>query len=247
MDGKTFIVGPDKQGIDPNVVAMMNGGCGANAMWNNPFFYLIFLALFGRNGNLFGNNGCGDAQQLRTIQDTLNSQQTNGLVMDAIKGNACAIDGLATKLGCSADQITSAINGVNNMVTQMGYQNQLANMGQINAVEKNFAQTNYNLAEQACSIRQGAKDNTAAVIAKLDAIEDSRKDREIASLTAALTAANSRAERQAELAPIMQQLNAIKCAQPNTVTLPYSCATAVPTALAYQAGFYNNGNGQLWS
>ena len=45
-------------------------------------------------------------------------------------------------------------------------------------------------------------------------MEDSRKDREIATLTAQLTAANSRAERQAELAPIYQQLSEIACNQP---------------------------------
>ena len=90
-------------------------------------------------------------------------------------------------------------------------------------------------------------------IAKLDAIEDSRKDREISSLTAALTAANSRAERAAELAPIYKQLNDIACKQPNTLTIPYSPVTAVPNCVAWNAAFGLNGlgyglnNGPIWS
>jgi len=38
------------------------------------------------------------------------------------------------------------------------------------------------------------------------------------------------------IAALQTQVNEIKCAQPQTVTLPYSCATAVPTALAAQYG-----------
>lgn len=80
----------------------------------------------------------------------------------------------------------------------------------------------------------------------MDAIEDSRKDREISALTAQLASVNARAERQAELAPIVQQLNEIACKQPQTVTLPYSCATAVPTAMVYN-GLYGLSPNQVWS
>lgn len=204
--------------------------------------YLIWLSMF-RGGGLWGNDGNCANPQLRSIQDTLNSQATNGLVMDAIKSNASALGDVSTKLGCSTGQITSAINGVKDSITNQGWANQLANCQQTNTIERNFAQTNYNIAEQSCAIKQTTKDNTAAIIAKLDSIEDSRKDREINALTAALASANAKAERQAELAPIVSQLNAIKCAQPATVTLPYSCATAVPTSMVYNTLGLNAYNG----
>lgn len=36
-DSKTYVLDGGNQGVDPNLMAMMNGGCnGANAMWNNP-------------------------------------------------------------------------------------------------------------------------------------------------------------------------------------------------------------------
>jgi len=47
----------------------------------------------------------------------------------------------------------------------------------------------------------------------------------------------------AAIGALQGQLNDIKCAQPQTVTLPYSCATAVPTALAAQYGLGTYGIG----
>lgn len=42
--------------------------------------------------------------------------------------------------------------------------------------------------------------------------------------------------------PIAQAVNEIKCAQPQTVTVPYQPFQAVPNCVAYQYGMYNNGN-----
>ena len=39
-------------------IAAANGGMG-NEMWNNPFIYLVWLAVLGRGG-LFGGYGGGD-------------------------------------------------------------------------------------------------------------------------------------------------------------------------------------------
>lgn len=46
--------------LTPADVMAMNGA-GAEGMWNNPFIYLVWLAVLG-NGGIFGNrNGYGDA------------------------------------------------------------------------------------------------------------------------------------------------------------------------------------------
>lgn len=263
--------------------AMMNGGMGSG-MWNNPIWAIVFLA-FLRNGGLWGNGE--NNSQLSQIQDTLNTNQGNTLLMNAISGNATSIKELASALNCDVNAIQSSIQGVQSaicnvgnqvgmtnaqvinaiqsgnmqiantlqscccdvkqLVTNQGYENRIATLQQTNAIQNGFSQVGYASAEQTCAIKQNATDNTGRILAKLDAIEDSRKDREIASLTAALTAANSRAERAAELAPITKALADIQCKQVSTVTLPYSCATAVPTSMLYNAGLYgfpyaNGGN-----
>ena len=56
--------------------------------------------------------------------------------------------------------------------------------------------------------------NTAAIIAKLDAIEDSRKDRELAEKDRMIATLTARSERQSELQPIYNALNEIQCNQP---------------------------------
>lgn len=95
------------------------------------------------------------------------------------------------------------------------------------------------------------RDQTQTIINKLDSIEDDRKNRQIAELTAKLTAANSRAERAAELAPIVQKLNDIGCRQPNTVTVPYQPFVTVPNCVAWNTALYGNPpyaqNGSIWS
>lgn len=122
-------------------------------------------------------------------------------------------------------QICSCCCDLKSLIAAQGAQSQLAICQQTNTisngingvnigVERGFSNLGYALAEQSCQSRQNADANTRAILAKLDAMEDSRKDREIATLTAQLTAANSRSERQSELAPIYRQLNEIACNQP---------------------------------
>lgn len=262
--------------------SMLNGGGMGGGQWmNNPIWALVFLGIFA-NGNFFGGgnrgNQCTQDLQLQAIREQLTNNQNSSLLMDAIKGNSCAIANLATNLNLSKDAVTAAINGVQQqicnlgsqngmnfmqvinainsgnaamanqlsscccdvkqLVTQQGYETRINNIEQTNTITKGFGDIAYATQAQTTALAANNDANTRAVLAKLDQQEDSRKDREIASLTAALTAANSRAERQAELAPIYQQLNDIKCRQPESITIPYSPVTAVPNCVAWNAAIY---------
>lgn len=173
-----------------------------------------------------GNNGA-----IRELASVIGCNQ-NALTA-AINAVQSAICNVGNQVGMGTAQVINAVNSGNCQVAQdikdcccqtqqniiaQGYENRIASLQQGQAISNGFAQIGYAAAEKACAIKQNATDNTSRVLARLDQMEDSRKDREIASLTAALTAANSRAERQAELAPIYQALNDIKCKQPNTAT-----------------------------
>lgn len=103
------------------MAAMMNGGM--NGWMNNPFAYIMFLALFrgGFGGWGDGNSGQGNAiqSQLDAIRTQLNDNQNSGLIMDAIKGNDFALSQLSQNLNvdfntlqkCCCD-IQAAIQGV---------------------------------------------------------------------------------------------------------------------------------------
>lgn len=198
-----------------------------------------------------GNNGA-----IHELATTIGCN--HNAVIAAVNGVQSAICNLGSKNDMNAMQIVNAINSgnaslanqlsscccdVKQLVITQGYENRINNIEQSNMITKGFGDVAYATQAQTTALAANADANTRAVLSKLDAIEDSRKDREISSLTAQLTAANSRAERAAELAPIYQALNDIKCKQPQTVTLPFSCATAVPTSLVYGLGAYGYGYG----
>ena len=105
------------------------------------------------------------------------------------------------------------------------------------------------------NLKDATNTQTSQILAKLDAIEDARKDREINTLTAQLAAVTAKAEREAEIQPIIKQLDAIQCKQPSTITTQYSPFVAVPNCVAYQ-GLYNamqfglnpyGNGGSIWS
>lgn len=106
-------------------MAMMNGGMGMNQWMNNPFIYLIFLALFGR-GFGFGNNGnCAENAQIAALASQMSDNQNSNLIMDGIKGNASAVSTLAANLNCDFNTLNTAIcnvqSAIQNVAAQTGF------------------------------------------------------------------------------------------------------------------------------
>ena len=131
-------------------LAMMNGGM--NGWANNPFAYLMFLALF-RNG---GFGGWGDASgagpatqgietqaQLNAIRTQLQDNQNADCIKSAVQGNAFALSQLAQTLNvdfntlqkCCCD-VQAAIQQV---AGQMGFSAErvinAVNMGDCNVIQ----------------------------------------------------------------------------------------------------------------
>lgn len=105
--------------------------------------YLIFLAMFGRNGfgGFGGNdNGCGCCDciqsQLASIQSTMADNQNTGLLMDAIKGNASVIGDLATSLNCDFNALNSGICAVQSAIQNVAAQTGFSAERIINAVNQ---------------------------------------------------------------------------------------------------------------
>lgn len=242
-------------------------------------------------------NGSGRELLMQAIQGnrdaiaTLSNQMstTTGNIQTAINNLMSSIQQVGNQVGMSSMQTINAVNAGNAslgqqiaqcccdnklLVTQQGYENQIATLNQTNtlqnainnntvATQEGFTTITFqNQTQQANTQRaiadgvQGIKDvtnaQTSSILAKLDAIEDARKDREINNLTAQLASVTAKAEREAEIAPIIKQLDQIQCKQPNTVTLPYSNAMAIPACTYYNAAFnglfgLNQVNGSIWS
>ena len=236
--------GNSQNGFDPNLMwaSMMNGGGfggGMNYLW--PFFLLF---LWGRGGfGGWGNNGCGNGNGYEFLSSQINNSTGRELLMQAINGNGNAIGQLANNFNCGIGDIQNALQSLSAQICQFSAQTGLGQQQVINALERGnaslasqlascccdlkgaisgveatttrgFADVGYALRDQTCNLEKAGNANTAAIIAKLDAIEDSRKDRELAEKDRVIATLTARSERQAELQPIYSALQEIQCNQP---------------------------------
>lgn len=106
--------------------ALMNGGFGgANAMWNNPMMYLVWLAVLG-NGGLFGNNrGYANTElndRFNAIQAQIDTNHNNDIAVSAIQGNHNAIHELAGILNTSFQNVATGICDVRAAIKEVGGQ-----------------------------------------------------------------------------------------------------------------------------
>lgn len=126
------------------MAAMLNN----NQWMNNPFIYLVFLMMFGRNG-LWGNNANSvqNAEiqgQLNAIRNQMSDNQNSGLLMDAVKGNNNAITQLASNLNCDFNSLNNAIcavrSGIQDVAGKVGFSAEkvinAVNLGDLNIVQQ---------------------------------------------------------------------------------------------------------------
>lgn len=138
----------EKEGI--NILPVVGGGGTDSAtamamMNNNPWMYLVMLALFGGGAWGYGNNrggiGAGAAaldietqNKLNSLQSQINDNNNNQWAREAIQGNTFAISQLAQNLNVDYNAIVSAVGAVNAGIAQLGAQNGMGFAGVTNAI-----------------------------------------------------------------------------------------------------------------
>ena len=130
MDEKINIL-PCASGTDSaTAMAMMN---------NNPWMYLVMLALFGGGGFGYGNRGTGVLEaetqnKLNALTTQINDNNNNQWAREAIQGNTFAISQLSQSLGVDYNALQGAIGGLNMAISQLGAQNGMGFAGVVNAI-----------------------------------------------------------------------------------------------------------------
>lgn len=232
-----------QRGIDPSVLCAMGNGNGFGNFGMNEIIALVVIAAIFGNGNgggIFGggNNNSTEREMLMSaiqrngtdlsqLAQTLNCSV--GQVHAAVDNVATQICNLSAQTGQSSLQIINSLQSgqaalasqiaecccrtqtaiqESNYLTERGF----CNTNQI--LSRGFSDLGYAFRDQTCDLKQSASANTASIIAKLDAIEDSRKDRELAEKDRVIATLTARSERQAELQPIYTALQEIQCNQP---------------------------------
>jgi hypothetical protein len=216
-----------------------NGGLFGGRGFEDIIALIIVAAIFG-NGNFgFGNNGNNantellssmvqrNGVDLSQLAQTINC--SNDRVRDAIGAVSTQICNFAGQNGLSFQQVINSILTSQNAIAShicscccdvkqlISESNYLTERGFCNTnqiLARGFSDIGYAFRDQTCDLEKAGSANTAAIIAKLDAIEDSRKDRELAEKDRMIATLTARSERQAELQPIYNALNEIQCNQP---------------------------------
>lgn len=221
------------------------GGLGAEI--NGDYGRTLLLQAINGNGNAIG-------QLATTLNCDINAVQT------ALNALQISIQSVGNQVGMSGMQTINAIQAGNQqlaaqlaqcccdnklLITTQSYENRIANAEQTSflgsKIDFNGANITNKIADQTallndkfCQLEMREMQN------KIDALREERS-----SLMSTLSNEHQTAAIQNYVAsvvsPIAAKVNSIEGRLPQTVTLPYSCATAVPTSAVY-SGFYGNGS-----
>lgn len=152
-----------------NILPMSGGQDATTAMAmmnNNPWMYLVMLALFGNGA--FGNNGGAGAamngvldmetqNKLNSLQAQINDNNNNQWAREAItsSGNRAefAISQLAQNIGVGVAELRNAIGGVNAGIAQLGAQNGMGFAGVTNAINLGNLNLVQQLKDCCCNIK----------------------------------------------------------------------------------------------
>ena len=200
--------------------------------------------------------------------------QDFNLVNGGVQSIQNTVQSLALQQAVSVPQILAAISAgdasIINAYQQCCCENRLAMCQQTNAlqsdiagvrtaIEAKSAADQLAICQQTYNLTDAMNRNYLALDNKIDALESSRKDREITSLTAQVAKLESQnftaGVVQQAVAPVNIALNAlakevddIKCKQPSTVSVQYPNLVAVSATpnIGYYSGFNGYGYGPGW-
>lgn len=225
-----------------------NDGWGGNGGW---WIILLFLLVFagggwGNRGGLFGYNGgpattasgvtdgyilTSDFATIERKLDDVNNGLCNGFYTEAQ-----LVNGVNTNIASSTNSLLMQLNNnqaaTTAQITGIGTQLQSCCCDMRHDVATQFANLNYNLADQSCQTRRAIADSTAAITANQDAntrsILDFLTQDKIASLTAENQSLKFAASQQAQNAYLVSTLSpqpAPAYIVPNPLTGQYGCNT----------------------
>lgn len=204
----------------------------------------------------------GNRNALSNLATQLNC--TEGQIQNAISALTSQVQNVGNQVGMSGMQTINALQQGNMQIAQQiancCCENRLAICQQtgtlqnaINNVavgqERAASSLAYATKDQSCELKNAIKEATAELKAgqtaaefrdmqdKIDHLREENGTYKSSAMMSQIVG-QSLAPVNAALAGLQSEVNAIKCAQPNTVTVPYQPFQAVPNCVAYQAGLY---------
>lgn len=228
-----------------------NGRGGLANEINNDYGRGLLMDAIGGNRNALSN-----------LATQLNC--TEGQIQSAISALTSQVQNVGNQVGMSGIETINALQQGNMQIAQQiancCCENRLAICQQtgtlqnaINNVavgqERAASSLAYATKEQSCELKNAIKDATAELKAgqaaaefrdmqdKIDHLREENGTYKSSAMMSQIVG-QSLAPVNAALAGLQSEVNAIKCAQPNTVTVPYQPFQAVPNCVAAQYGLY---------
>ena len=214
-------------------------------------------------------NAQGEASRTAVSNLATALGQDFNLVNSGVQNVQNALQSLALQQAVSVPQIMNSIaSGDASIISAFQKcccDNQLAICQQTNAIQSDIAGVRtaieaksaadqLAMCQQTYALTDTMNRNYLALDNKIDALESSRKDREITSLTAKVAKLESQnftagivqqavAPVNAALASLAKEVDDIKCKQPSTVSVQYPNLVAVNSTPYVAGGFYQGGYG----
>ena len=241
------------------------GGNGRGAIANeinNDYGRSLLMDAIGGNRNALSN-----------LATQLNC--TEGQIQSAISALTSQVQSVGNQVGMSGMQTINALQQGNMQIAQQlancCCENRLATCQQTNTLqaainsvatgqERGFANVAYETQRQTCDLHNAIKDSTQTIVNgqqqavmremqnKIDSLREENSTFKSSAMTSQIVG-QALAPVNAVLAGLQQEVAGIKCKLPETVTLNYSQATAVPNCVAAQMGLYGLNalnNGGFW-
>lgn len=235
------------------------GGNGRGAIANeinNDYGRSLLMDAIGGNRNALSN-----------LATQLNC--TEGQIQSAISALTSQVQSVGNQVGMSGMQTINALQQGNMQIAQQlancCCENRLATCQQTNTLqsainnvatgqERGFANVAYETQRQTCDLHNAIKDSTQTIVNgqqqavmremqnKIDSLREENSTFKSSAMTSQIVG-QALAPVNAVLAGLQKEVGAIKCAQPNTVTVPYQPFVTVPNCVAAQYGIYGNANG----
>lgn len=240
-----------------------NGRAGgiANEI-NNDYGRSLLMDAIGGNRNALSN-----------LATQLNC--TEGQIQAAISALTSQVQGVGNQVGMSGMQVINALQQGNMQIAQQlascCCENRLATCQQTNTLqnaingvatnqERGFSNLAFETQRQTCDLGTTIKNSTQQILDgqraaelremqdKLDHLREENSTFKSSAMTSQIVG-QAVAPINAVLAGLQQEVAGIKCKMPETVTLNYAQATAVPNCVAAQMGLYGFNalnNGGFW-
>lgn len=236
-----------------------NGRGGIANEINNDYGRGLLMDAIGGNRNALSN-----------LATQLNC--TEGQIQSAISALTSQVQSVGNQVGMSGMQTINALQQGNMQIAQQiancCCENRLAICQQtgtlqsaINNVavgqERAASSLAYATQQQTCDLHNAIKESTQTIVDgqkqaefremqnKIDALREENSSFKSSAMTSQIIG-QSLAPVNAALAGLQSEVNAIKCAQPNTVTVPYQPFQAIPNCVAYQYGLNAANNAGFW-